>query len=93
MTPNLGQGACQAIEDAVVLARCLEQASDPQSALREYERRRIDRTAYAVKRSRLIGTVGRWRNPLAVWLREAIQKIVVPGVALREHRAWMAREP
>ena len=92
MTPNLGQGACQAIEDAVVLARCLEGASDPESALREYERRRVKRTAYAVKRSRLIGTVGRWRNPLAVRLRDRIQKLVVPGVAFREHRKWMARE-
>ena len=30
MTPNLGQGACQAIEDAVVLALCLgERAPQP----------------------------------------------------------------
>ena len=29
MTPNLGQGACQAIEDAVVLARCLGEARAP----------------------------------------------------------------
>jgi 2-polyprenyl-6-methoxyphenol hydroxylase-like FAD-dependent oxidoreductase len=92
MTPNLGQGACQAIEDGVVLGRCLEGASYPVPALLEYERRRIERTAYAVKRSRLIGTVGRWRNPLACWLRDRIQKLVVPGVALREHREWMARE-
>lgn len=29
MTPNLGQGACQALEDAVVLAACLNPAADP----------------------------------------------------------------
>ena len=28
-TPNLGQGGCTAIEDAVVLARCLATAADP----------------------------------------------------------------
>jgi 2-polyprenyl-6-methoxyphenol hydroxylase-like FAD-dependent oxidoreductase len=50
-TPNLGQGACQAIEDAVVLARCLEQivranAKDSvPSALRRYEGLRGERTA------------------------------------------------
>jgi len=92
MTPNLGQGACQAIEDAVVLGRCVKEASDPVSALREYERRRIKRTAYAVKRSRLIGAVGRWQNPLACWSRDKIQKRLVPGVAFREHCEWMARE-
>jgi 2-polyprenyl-6-methoxyphenol hydroxylase-like FAD-dependent oxidoreductase len=92
MTPNLGQGACQAIEDAVVLGRCVKEAPDPVSALREYERRRIERTAYVVKRSWLIGSVGRWRNPLACWLRDRIQKLAVPGVAFREHRDWMARE-
>ncbi|CAI5983291.1 unnamed protein product [Closterium sp. NIES-65] len=29
MTPNLGQGACTALEDAVILARCLWEASVP----------------------------------------------------------------
>ena len=37
MTPNLGQGACQAIEDAVVLARCLAERCDA-GALRRYRR-------------------------------------------------------
>jgi 2-polyprenyl-6-methoxyphenol hydroxylase-like FAD-dependent oxidoreductase len=92
MTPNLGQGACQAIEDAVVLARCVKEGPDPVSALREYERRRIERTAYVVKRAWLIGAVGRWRNPLACWLRDRIQKVALPGVAFREHRNWMAHE-
>jgi 2-polyprenyl-6-methoxyphenol hydroxylase-like FAD-dependent oxidoreductase len=45
MTPNLGQGGCQAIEDAVVLARCLRQHADPVEALRTYEARRIPRTS------------------------------------------------
>jgi 2-polyprenyl-6-methoxyphenol hydroxylase-like FAD-dependent oxidoreductase len=93
MTPNLGQGACQAIEDAVVLGRCLNGAVDPAAALREYEQRRIERTAYAVKRSHLIGAVGRWSNPLACWLRNKFQKVAVPTVALKDHRTWMAREP
>ena len=45
MTPNLGQGACQAIEDGVALTRCLAANSDPVAALRAYEARRIPRTA------------------------------------------------
>jgi 2-polyprenyl-6-methoxyphenol hydroxylase-like FAD-dependent oxidoreductase len=34
MTPNLGQGACQAIEDAVVLASCLDEGDATAEALR-----------------------------------------------------------
>lgn len=92
MTPNLGQGACQAIEDSVVLGRCLEDASDPVSALREYERRRIDRSAYFVKRSHMIGAIGRWQNPLACKLRDSFQKRLVPGVAFREHFEKVRKE-
>ncbi|CAI7775388.1 unnamed protein product [Closterium sp. NIES-54] len=33
MTPNLGQGACTALEDAVILARCLWEASEPDERL------------------------------------------------------------
>ena len=43
MTPYLGQGANMAIEDAFVLARCLEADADPASALQRYERVRIAR--------------------------------------------------
>ncbi|MET8837138.1 FAD-dependent monooxygenase [Micromonospora sp. NPDC004540] len=40
MTPDLGQGACQALIDAVALADCLRDADDPAAALRAYDRRR-----------------------------------------------------
>ena len=40
MTPFTGQGACQAIEDAVVLAECLRDEPDVTAALRRYEARR-----------------------------------------------------
>lgn len=57
-TPNLGQGACQALEDAAVLARCLaERPADPATALRDYEAARMPRTADVVNRS---WEIGRW---------------------------------
>jgi 2-polyprenyl-6-methoxyphenol hydroxylase-like FAD-dependent oxidoreductase len=43
-TPDLGQGACQAIEDAVVLAASLTEHSDPQTALARYDEQRRPRT-------------------------------------------------
>ena len=47
MLPFMAQGSCQAIEDAVVLARCLSDVStsDAVSALRRYEDARQGRTA------------------------------------------------
>jgi salicylate hydroxylase len=46
MTPFLGQGASAAIEDAVVLGRCLEASDSPAEALGRYERARMDRCAF-----------------------------------------------
>jgi 2-polyprenyl-6-methoxyphenol hydroxylase-like FAD-dependent oxidoreductase len=50
-TPNLGQGACQALEDAVVLADCLRSELPVTAALRRYERMRIPRTTAIVNDS------------------------------------------
>ncbi len=46
MTPFLGQGASAAIEDAVVLGRCLAASEKPAQGLGRYERARIDRCAF-----------------------------------------------
>ncbi|MFI6323716.1 FAD-dependent monooxygenase [Nonomuraea sp. NPDC050556] len=65
MTPNLGQGACQAIEDAVVLSLLADRG------LAAYTAARLDRTAKVVKMSRQICALTKVRNPLAVRLRDA----------------------
>ena len=67
-TPNLGQGGCLAMEDAVVLARCFEQYGASEEALRQYERRRYKRTAAVSKYSRYYGAVGQWEK---IWARTA----------------------
>jgi 2-polyprenyl-6-methoxyphenol hydroxylase-like FAD-dependent oxidoreductase len=81
-TPNLGQGACQAIEDAVVLARCLRAASTIPAALQRYERRRIKRTTMIATTSRRIGWVAQWQNPLACRLRDALMRRIPARVTL-----------
>ncbi|HEX7734669.1 MAG TPA: FAD-dependent monooxygenase [Ktedonobacteraceae bacterium] len=70
MTPNLGQGACQALEDALVLAHALEQTENASVALQLYQARRIPRTTRIVNRSWNIGRVGQWQNPLACKVRD-----------------------
>ena len=57
MTPNLGQGACQAIEDALVLAHHLSRGPDVESSLRRYESERMLRTRSVVIASRRVGAL------------------------------------
>jgi FAD-dependent urate hydroxylase len=74
MTPNLGQGACQAIEDAVELGKCLKSEPDIVAALKHYERRRVRRTNMITRLARLVGWVVQWENPMASRVRDIIIK-------------------
>jgi 2-polyprenyl-6-methoxyphenol hydroxylase-like FAD-dependent oxidoreductase len=76
MTPNLGQGACQAIEDAVMLAQRLKEREDVEEALLSYEMRRIQRANFVVRQSWQIGRVAQWSNPVAVAVRDRLFKLV-----------------
>jgi 2-polyprenyl-6-methoxyphenol hydroxylase-like FAD-dependent oxidoreductase len=82
MTPNLGQGACQAIEDAVVLARCLGERGATAESLRSYERLRSDRVAMVVRRSRRVGMVGQVKNQAMCWLRDRALRMIPPKAQL-----------
>ncbi|BAY91337.1 monooxygenase FAD-binding protein [Microchaete diplosiphon NIES-3275] len=73
-TPNLGQGVCQAIEDAVVLKNCLQAVPEIALALKAYESRRIPRTSEIVMQSRRMGQMGQWNNPILCWLRNQLIK-------------------
>ena len=70
MTPNLGQGGCQAIEDGLVLARHLQSGHDIPSALRAYEAERIPRTSFIVTMSRRVGQMGQIGSPALCRLRD-----------------------
>jgi 2-polyprenyl-6-methoxyphenol hydroxylase-like FAD-dependent oxidoreductase len=86
MKPNLGQGAAQALEDAVVLGRCLAGASDPEAALREYERRRVPRANAVVRASRQAGRVAEVRTTAGARLRDALVRAVPSRIALVQQR-------
>lgn len=70
-TPNLGQGACMAIEDALILANCLEKASDVVQAFKTFEARRIRRTTQIINDSRRMGRLAQLKNPILAKLRNA----------------------
>jgi 2-polyprenyl-6-methoxyphenol hydroxylase-like FAD-dependent oxidoreductase len=79
-TPNLGQGGCMAIEDAIVLARCFEKYGPTEVALRAYERVRYSRTANITRLSRLYGDVGQWESSPATWLRSKTLSLLPTAV-------------
>ncbi|SDK19615.1 FAD-dependent monooxygenase [Nonomuraea jiangxiensis] len=91
MTPNLGQGACQAIEDAIVLAHLVGPgtADAPDrlpDALAAYSAARLERTARIVKQSMTICKVTKLRNPVAVGLRDLAMRVATrlsPDLMLR----------
>ncbi len=69
MTPNLGQGACQSIEDAVVLAKLLAIESTPEKAFITFEQERIPRTQKAALDSRNVGKAAHLDNSILIALR------------------------
>ena len=69
-TPNLGQGGCMAIEDAVVLAHGLAKHEQLADALKGYEQKRVAHTAKIVNASWQFGRIGQLDGRLATWLRD-----------------------
>jgi 2-polyprenyl-6-methoxyphenol hydroxylase-like FAD-dependent oxidoreductase len=77
-TPNLGQGACQAIEDAWAIAACLAQY-EPAQAFQNYELLRKRKADQVVQTSRQIGkavNLPGWLKPLAFAAMRAVPKSV-----------------
>ena len=72
MTPNLGQGACMAIEDAVVLASCLREQPNLLQALRNYEAARMERTKLMTTRSFYVGKILTLEDGVLSWFRDRL---------------------
>ena len=82
-TPNLGQGGCMALEDALVLAKSVSSERSIESALRRYELLRRRRTGHIQQRSLLMGHIGQWQNRAAVSGRRLVTSLL--PAALFEH--------
>jgi 2-polyprenyl-6-methoxyphenol hydroxylase-like FAD-dependent oxidoreductase len=69
LTPNIGQGAGMAMEDAAVLADEICNTEDLEIALSNYAQRRKPRVETVMRISREVGEDGQRWNPLSCWLR------------------------
>jgi 2-polyprenyl-6-methoxyphenol hydroxylase-like FAD-dependent oxidoreductase len=90
MLPNLGQGACQAIEDAIALADALRGEADPEAALTRYGAIRTKRANTIVRRSRQMARIAHLANPLAVAARNALLRASTPNSTLRRLEPLLA---
>jgi 2-polyprenyl-6-methoxyphenol hydroxylase-like FAD-dependent oxidoreductase len=69
-TPNLGQGGCMAIEDAVVLARQLRGTGPLADRLAAFVAERYPRTTAITKESWKFGAMGQWQGRVSCWVRD-----------------------
>ncbi|GCE07042.1 FAD-dependent oxidoreductase [Dictyobacter aurantiacus] len=70
VSASAGQGASMAIEDAIVLAKCLRDQQDLTTAFASYERQRRARDERVVRYGRQVSNTKVATNPVQVWLRD-----------------------
>ncbi|KAA9162326.1 FAD-dependent oxidoreductase [Amycolatopsis acidicola] len=87
MTPNLGQGACLALEDAVELAAALDGSAPVVTGLRDYERSRLPRVHRLAKRSHTAGVVAALSGRALTTFRNTLVRVTPESVSLRAFRS------
>lgn len=81
-TPNMGQGACQAIEDAWVLSGLLNKTTLPEATFYRYQGLRKPVTDYVTKTSYTFGKLAQWENKTAIRIRNFLVR-KMPGKLIR----------
>lgn len=84
MLPFLGQGACQALEDAQALGHALLAEADIPAALRTYEARRRKRAARIVTGSRHMGRLAHLRAAPLRAMRDRAMAMTPERVRMRQ---------
>ncbi|MFI1363490.1 FAD-dependent monooxygenase [Streptomyces griseochromogenes] len=94
MTPHLGQGACQALEDAATLAAALAAAPSVSAALARYDAERRPRAQSVARAARQAGRMGQQlSHPVAVALRNTALRLAPSRATVRavlRHADWTA---
>jgi 2-polyprenyl-6-methoxyphenol hydroxylase-like FAD-dependent oxidoreductase len=85
MLPHAGQGAAQALEDAVALGRVLDGTVDVEAALRRYERVRAKRTRDIVLLARRNARLGSVNSAAGQWLRDMLIRVVPASMLMKAY--------
>ncbi|MEO3794904.1 FAD-dependent monooxygenase [Nonomuraea sp. B10E15] len=89
-SPSSGQGASLAVEDAIVLARCLRESDDHRKAFERFEAARRPRVERVVAYSRTISN-SKAAGPVARVFRDLMLPVFLKKSASQESLAWMYR--
>lgn len=90
--PHLAAGAGQALEDSVVLAKCIRRASsanDVPAALVDFEQRRLPRVIKVQMSSREWGKLSHLTDPQEIALRNAALRDGNSGTGTLSRRRWL----
>lgn len=90
ITPNLGQGGCMALEDAVALGALMQgvpaDKASIAAALDRFEALRAPRLRAMERRCRYLGALGQWQHPLVTAVRNRVAKILPGGYFVHTSR-------
>jgi 2-polyprenyl-6-methoxyphenol hydroxylase-like FAD-dependent oxidoreductase len=89
MRPHLGQGGCQGLEDAAILADFVDRAADLASAFSDFEAFRRPRVRGMVRESKMIGRVANLR-PAVLSAAASRATRLIPEALLTRHLASIA---
>lgn len=77
-TPNMGQGGCQAVEDAYVIAKLSESEKDWNKVFSQFEKIRKKKVHHIVNTSWMLGKVAQWENFTSI--RNSIFRVIPESV-------------
>lgn len=83
-TPNMGQGGCQAIEDAWGLQLAFREHASITDALLAFQELRLPKATMVVKNSYMGGKMAGLRNPLLCWIRNKMLRLIPASVVLKQ---------
>lgn len=87
-SPNAGQGASLALEDAMALAKCVRDIPDLNEAFLQYKELRKERVERVVQYSRQIGNRKHATNPVQVFFRDLMLPIFLKQAG-KQSNAWL----
>jgi 2-polyprenyl-6-methoxyphenol hydroxylase-like FAD-dependent oxidoreductase len=86
-TPNLAQGACQAMEDAYCLTLCVKKyGSDLQSAFKEYQLKRENKAMFIVNTSWKLGKMAHSKSFLLYNLYKLFWKVAPDNLFTKQEK-------
>lgn len=83
-TPNMGQGAGQAIEDAYCLAQAFGKYQTPKIAFSKFQAIRQKKVNHVIKTSRQVGQLAHWENTFVQKFRNRIFRMLPQSIAKKQ---------